>query len=85
MLNAFTPECLIWTLPKPPRRLDPFCLSRLLICAELRPRTPFSSAEKPPIAFACELKKQVRLGLVVFGECQPAISDRTSVAHGHLK
>jgi hypothetical protein len=40
-------------------------------------RTPLSRAENPPIAFVCELKKQVRIGLV-----QSAISDRAGAAHG---
>ena len=37
---------------------------------------------RPPTAFIWELKKQVRLGLVLFGEGQSAISDRARVAHG---
>ena len=41
----------------------------------------FSGAKKPAIAFICKLKKQVRLGLVLFGEGQSAISDRAGVAH----
>jgi hypothetical protein len=43
---------------------------------------PFSRAENPPIAFICELKKQVRNGLVRLGEGQSAISDRADAAHG---
>jgi hypothetical protein len=45
-------------------------------------RTPLSRAENPPIAFICELKKQVRIGLVLLGEGQSAISDRAGAAHG---
>jgi hypothetical protein len=45
-------------------------------------RTPFSHAEKPPIAFICELKKQVRIGLDLRGGGQSAISDRAGIAHG---
>ena len=40
-----------------------------------------SRAENPPIAFICELKKQVRIGLVLLGEGQSAISDRAGAAH----
>jgi hypothetical protein len=40
-----------------------------------------SGAEKSPIAFICELKKQVRFGLVVLGERKPAISNGAGVAH----
>lgn len=39
-------------------------------------------AEKPPIAFICELKKQVRNGLLLRGEGQSAVSDRAGAAHG---
>ena len=42
---------------------------------------PFSGAEKPPIAFIRELKKQVRVVLVLRGEGESAISDRSG-AHG---
>lgn len=58
------------------------CFWRLLIFAEWPRRTPFSGAEKPPIAFICELKKQVRNGLLLRGEGQSAISDRAGAAHG---
>jgi hypothetical protein len=51
-------------------------------CGTGRGRTPFSGAEKPPIAFICELKKQVRRGVVLPGEGQSAILDRSTVAHG---
>jgi hypothetical protein len=43
---------------------------------------PFCRTENPPIAFICELKKQVRNGLVLLGEGQSAISDRADAAHG---
>jgi hypothetical protein len=43
---------------------------------------PLSRAENPPIAFVCELNKQVRIGLVLLGEGQSAISDRAGAAHG---
>jgi len=46
-------------------------------------RKPFSRAEKPPIAFIRELKKQVRVGPNPAGEGQFAISDRAKVAHGN--
>jgi hypothetical protein len=43
---------------------------------------PLSGAKKPPIAFIGELEKQIRVGLVLRGEGQSAISDRAGVAHG---
>jgi hypothetical protein len=52
-----------------PPRLELFWLWRLLMFAGWR------GAEKPPIAFIGELKKQVRLGLVFLGEGQPTISN----------
>jgi hypothetical protein len=55
---------------------------RLLIFAGWPCRTPFSRAENPPIAFIRELKKQVRIGLVLLGEGQSAILDRVGAAHG---
>ena len=58
------------------------CFWLLLIFAEWPRRTPFSGAEKPPIAFICELKKQVRNGLLLRSEGQSAISDRAGAAHG---
>jgi hypothetical protein len=58
------------------------CFWRLLIFAGWPRRTPLSRAENPPIAFVCELKKQVRIGLVLLGEGQSAISDRAGAAHG---
>jgi hypothetical protein len=58
------------------------CIWRLLIFAVWPGRKPFSGAENPPIAFICELKKQVRRGLILLGEGQSAISDRAGVAHG---
>jgi hypothetical protein len=45
-------------------------------------RKPLSRAENPPVAFICELKKQVRVGLVPRGEGQSAIPGRADVAHG---
>ena len=71
--------------PKKRLGVSCFCFWRLLNCAGWPRRTPFGDAEESPIAFICELTKQVRFGLVVFGERKPAISDRTSVAHGHFK
>ncbi len=67
------------SLPLKPK-LVASCFLRLLIFAGWR--TPFSRAENPPIAFICELKKQVRIGLVLLGEGQSAISDRAGAAHG---
>jgi len=70
-----------WVVPlKPPPRVSSFW--RLLIFARKPGRTPFRGAEKPLIAFICELKKQVRRGLVLLGKGQSAISDRPGVAHG---
>ena len=45
-------------------------------------RKPFSGAEKPPIAFIRDLKKQVRIGPLLRGEGKFAISDRAKAAHG---
>jgi len=61
------------------------CIWRLLNFALWPGRKPFGGAENSPIGFICELKKQVRLCPVLFGEGQSAISDRAGVAHGHLK
>jgi hypothetical protein len=58
------------------------CFWRLLNFAVWPGRKPFGGAENPPIGFICELKKQVRLGPVLFGEGQSAISDRAGIAHG---
>ena len=69
-----------WVPLKP--HLGISCL--LLIFAGRPRRTPFSRAENPPITFICELKKQVRRGLVLRGEGQSAISDRAGAAHGNL-
>src|SRR4029077_9773872 len=63
-------------------RVGVSCFWRLLIFAGWPRRTPLSRAENPPIAFVCELKKQVRIGLVLLGEGQSAISDRAGAAHG---
>jgi hypothetical protein len=68
--------------PKP--RLGVSCFWWLLIFAVRPGRKPFSGAESPPIAFICELKKQVRNGLVPRDEGQSAISDRAGVAHGPI-
>ena len=46
-------------------------------------RKPFSRAEKPPIAFICELEKQVRIGPFLRGEGKFAISDCAKTAHGN--
>jgi hypothetical protein len=69
---------IVWIPLKP--HLGVSCIWRLL--AEWPRRTPLSRAEKPLIAFICELKKEVRIGLVRRDEGQPAISDRAGVAHG---
>ena len=58
-------------------------LWRLIIFEVWPRRKPFSGAEKPPIAFICELKKQVRVGPIHGGEGQFAISDRAKAAHGN--
>ena len=47
-----------------------------------RDRKPFGGAEKPPITFIRELMQQVRLGLVLLGAGQSAISVGAGVAHG---
>ena len=57
-------------------------LWRRLILAGWPRRKPSSGAENPPVAFICELKKQVRDGLVLLGEGQSAISDRAGVPRG---
>jgi hypothetical protein len=72
---------VVWIPLKP----NPTVSWWLLIFVGWPRRTPFSGAEKPPIAFIGELKKQVRRGLILRGEGQSAISDRAGVAHGHLK
>jgi hypothetical protein len=69
-----------WVPLKP--HLGVSCFWRLLIFVKWPRRTPLSRAENPPIAFICELKKQVRIGLVLLGEGQSAISDRAGAAHG---
>ena len=58
------------------------CIWRLLNFAVWPGRKPFGGAENSPIGFICELKKQVRLCPVLFGEGQSAISDRARIAHG---
>jgi hypothetical protein len=58
------------------------CFCRLLTFAGWPHRMPFCRTENPPIAFICELKKQVHNGLVLLGEGQSAISDRADAAHG---
>ena len=79
-MDRFSTSVIVWVPLNP--RLGVSCFWRLLIFAEWPRRTPFSGAEKPPIAFICELKKQVRNGLLLRGEGQSAISDRAGVAHG---
>jgi len=44
-------------------------------------RKPFSREENSPIAFICELTEQVRIGPILAGEGQFAISDRANAAH----
>ncbi len=78
--DRFSTLVIVW-VPHPPF-LGVSCFWRLFIFAKWPGRTPFSGAEKPLIAFICELKKQVRRGLVLLGEGQFAISDRSGVAHG---
>ena len=46
------------------------------------PRTLTEGRGHTHCGIICELKKQVRIGLVLRGEVQPAISDRARVAHG---
>ena len=80
--DTLSTSVIVWLVP-----LKPYpgisCFWRLLIFAGYSGgRKPFSRAEKPPIAFICELKKQVRAVLVLRGEGQSAISDRAGVAHG---
>jgi hypothetical protein len=58
------------------------CIWRLLNFAVWPGRKPFGGAENSSIGFICELKKQVRLCPVLFGEGQSAISDRARIAHG---
>jgi hypothetical protein len=58
------------------------CFWRLLILEGWPGRKPFGGAEKPPITFIRELMQQVRLGVVLLGEGQSAISDGAGVAHG---
>ena len=41
-----------------------------------------ATQSSPHIAFICEFKKQVRIGLDLRGEGQSAISDRATAAHG---
>ena len=76
--DRFSTSVIYWVPLKP--KLGASSFLRLLIFAGWR--TPFSRAENPPIAFICELKKQVRIGLVLGGEGQFAISDRAGAAHG---
>ena len=80
-LGHISTSVIVWVGPLKPR----LGVSLLLIFAEWPRRTPFSGAEKPPVAFICELKKQVSNGLVLRGQGQSAISDRAGVAYGHLK
>jgi hypothetical protein len=56
-------------------------LGRLLIFVIWPRRSPFSGAEKSPIAFICELKKQIGIGLVIRREGQPAVPNCAAVAH----
>ena len=83
-LEHISASVIVWVGPLKPRLGVP-CFWRLLVFAGWLRRTPFSGAEKPPVAFICEPKKQVRNSLVLRGEGQSAISDRPGVAHGHLK
>jgi hypothetical protein len=83
-LGHISASVIVWVGPLKPR-LGVSCFRRLLAFAGWPRRTPFSGAEKPPVAFICEPKKQVRNSLVLRGEGQSAISDRPGVAHGHLK
>jgi hypothetical protein len=43
------------------------CFSRRLIFEGWPSRNPFGRAEKPPIAFICDLEKQIRIGPVLRG------------------
>jgi len=73
-----------WSGPLKPR-VGVSCFRRLIIFKRWPRRKPYSRAEKPPIAFICELKKQGRIGPVLRGEGQFAISDCASAAQWHLK
>jgi hypothetical protein len=57
------------------------CFWRLLIFERPPGRKPFRGAEHPPIIFICKLEKQVRIGPIVSGEGQSAISERPRTAH----
>src|ERR1700738_9261 len=58
------------------------CFWGLLISDRWPDRKPFGGAEKPAITFIRELMQQVRLGVVLLGEGQSAVSDGAGVAHG---
>jgi hypothetical protein len=58
------------------------CFSWLIIFEGWPRRKPFSGAEKPPIAFICELEKQIRVGPFLRGEGKFTVSDRAN-AHGN--
>jgi hypothetical protein len=66
---------------RPITQAGPWRLLLWLLIFAVRPgRKPFSGTENPPIAFICELTKQVSVGIVLRDEGQPAISDRAGVA-----
>jgi hypothetical protein len=79
----FRPQSIVPVPIKPYPHLGLFRFLRLLIFAvKLVRKKPFRGAENSPIAFICDLKKQVRVGLVVLGQGKSAISDRAGVSHG---
>ena len=77
---GFQGRSFVWVPLKP--HLGVSCIWRLLNFAVWPGRKPFGGAENSSIGFICELKKQVRLCPVLFGEGQSAISDRARIAHG---
>ena len=76
--TGFSTLVLVWVPPAVP---CVSCFWRLLIFERWPGRKPFGGAEKPPITFIRELMQQVRLGLVLLGAGQSAISGGAGVAH----
>jgi hypothetical protein len=80
--ETFSTSVIVWVGPLKPHLGVSRFWHRLIVAGTPGDPKPFSGAEKPPIAFICELEKQVRRGLVLRSEGQSAISDRAGVAHG---
>jgi hypothetical protein len=78
--HLFRKSEVLWAPLRP--RLCSCFRWRLIFARWPRRKTPLSRAEKPPIGFICELEKQIRVGPVLRGEGQFAISDRAKTAHG---